>query len=763
MATIAQVEPQEIEKPADGQPDEGAEEAANPKDLLKDLPELQNVVKELAKHFMGLDKWPRRQEVIETRRQRYYWRGVQYIYWKNDSVGFMPVVAGQNIQVENENIDISRYTDVYNIFTPFGESLISTLIQNPPGINWQPEDMAKAVDITASQTAEKYQQKVEKDNDRKSLQLDVARFFYTDGRTVLYTRREGDVDLITAHGVLESKVIPMTVNRREDLVFASVSDEIDVYQAKDKYKDYKDKISKGSASLGESSYERIARLGVLQGTRAQMQSGDAFEHVISRHQIFLRPSTFEKISKKEDKDQILAIFPDGIKAIFCGDAYCGSENVSMDDQLTIRWPGPGDGMNRQSMGARMVPLQDVFNDEINLWHEAHDYCVPTLFMYSETGDIDAIREQSSAPGTVVPFTSLPPGATSAASAFYAAVLEGIPDTLPKFIEFVQGPLAQFISGAFPALFGGDTGDNDTAKGISIQRDQAMGRMGLPWGSLQELFAGAYLQAVRSAVKNAGDGDKFNFNFMDRAGNPVNEELSMADLKAGNFKCSPDADASFPETTNSKKQTFQLLMTAAERNPLLAEVISQPDNMEFGWQVIGLPDLVVPGAIARNKQLIEIDQLLKESPVPPSIDEIKAIVTQQGQAGDQNLLKKMAEWEQEAQAAQAAGKEPPPMPIPDEMMEPSIEIDAACDFNKYEWQAVQDWLSSPERRKQDMKNNHQGVLNVRLHGLKHQQAYMMEQAAMSGAGAPPSTGPRQAAPILDKNAAGAQPHTAPPAQ
>jgi hypothetical protein len=95
-------------------------------------------------------------------------------------------------------------------------------------------------------------------------------------------------------------------------------------------------------------------------------------------------------------------------------------NADMDDHLTVEFPIPGDGMNRPSQGKRVVPVQDTFNDEINLWHEAHDYCIPTTFMYSETGDIEAIRSQVSQPGNIVPFTALPPGATSAAEAFFGA-------------------------------------------------------------------------------------------------------------------------------------------------------------------------------------------------------------------------------------------------------------------------------------------------------------------------------------------------------
>lgn len=684
----------------------------DPLDLLKDRPELQTAVKSACKHFLGLDKWVRRSEIIETRRQRFYWRSDQYILWKNDATGFIPVTGGTSV----DGTQMPRYTDVYNIYTPYGESLLSTLVQNAPGINWQPADPSKPKDGTASKTAEKYQQKIERDNDRKKIQSDVARLFYTDTRTILLCERNQEgIEEISAHGTLETKVVPITSSCRKDLVAVFVSDEIDIYHAKGNYKSYAQGIIEGASSLGESSYERIARLGVLQGTALLMQAGDAFAHMVTRHKCFLRPCTFDKIDEKY-RDEIAAMFPEGLKATFCGEQYCGSENISMDDQISIGFPGPGDGMSRPSMGKRVVPLQDVFNDEMNLWHEAHDYCVPTLFMYSETGDINAIREQISEPGNVVPFTSLPPGASSAESAFYAAVLEGIPETLPQLVQLIQGPLAEFISGAFPALFGGDTGDNDTAKGISIQRDQAMGRMALPWGSLQKLFASAYTQAVISVVKNASDDDNFSYSITDKTGKQVTEEIAIADLKGGNTTCIADEDSSFPESTNAKRQTYQTLMAAAERNPILAATMAEPDNQEYGHEVIGLPDLVVPGAESRNKQLIEIEELLAGSPIPPSFQEIEV-------AGKTNpaIVQQMMQWIQTNQQNSISGQPPEPLPILPGLTQPSVAVDPQFDNNPVELETCKVWLSSEARRKQEAKGNFAGIDNVRLHALAHMTA------------------------------------------
>src|ERR1035438_10732387 len=93
-------------------------------DPIADNKAMQTVVQNLAKYVIGLDKWARRQEVMDARRQRFYWRNDQYIYWKSDAVGFIPATAGAVTTVDIEG-EMPRYTDVYNIYTPYGESLIT--------------------------------------------------------------------------------------------------------------------------------------------------------------------------------------------------------------------------------------------------------------------------------------------------------------------------------------------------------------------------------------------------------------------------------------------------------------------------------------------------------------------------------------------------------------------------------------------------------------------------------------------------------------
>jgi len=63
----------------------------------------------------------------------------------------------------------------------------------------------------------------------------------------------------------------------------------------------------------------------------------------------------------------------------------------------------------------------------------------------------------------------------AARCFQPDAAEVRPD-LAQHAAGLLGPVAQILTGAFPALFGGAMSNNDTASGYAMARDQTMGRI-----------------------------------------------------------------------------------------------------------------------------------------------------------------------------------------------------------------------------------------------------------------------------------------------
>jgi hypothetical protein len=705
---------------------------------------LQSVVKNLVSHFSGIEKFTRRQEVMETRRQRFFWRNDQFIYWNYQMWAFVPVTGGGGVGSSSGNsVDSPSEMNVYNIYTPFGESLIAPLAQNPPGVHFEPDNPMNPTDVSKAKASEKYKEQIDRDNTMKALRTEVARLMYTDNRLVLYTRPISDEQelgedengkpntkqLITAHGTLESKVVPLTARTRGDLVAAFISDEMEINLAKETYPDAADKIMEGASSAGESAYERFARLGVLQGSKLLAQAGDALKHVVTRHRVWLRPAAFNH-APKEYIEQLKELYPSGCKVIICGEAYCTSRDESMDDKLSIGFASPGDGMSRPSMGKRMIPLQMAFNDGMNQWEEANKECIPVTYIDNRLIDGDAIREQISQPGNHI-LVDVPPGYASIGDAFYEEVSPGTAVGVETFLQLINGPLAQFMSGALPALQGQGEENNQTKGGIQILRDQALGRLGIPWGLFQELWAETYRQSIEGAASLADDDSSFTYEKKNKQGKVTStEQVKFSTLKAGNVRAYPDLDSSFPETTNAKRQTFMGLAGQAD-NPMIAETLAEPDNQEMAHDLIGLPDLVIPGAEARQKQLLEIQKLLKETPIPPPPQAFQMLMQQKP-----DMAVVIKSYLQQAESAQQTGKPlplPPPALVP--LFAPSIDVEED-DYHNYESDVVKRWLSSEERREQDAKGNQLGVLNVKLHKKHHDAAIQAAQAGQQQ-GKPPS--------------------------
>ena len=359
-----------INSVAEQEPDEDIElqdDKQGNHDLKTRDPQLVSAMLALLKHFGELDRFSRRQEVVETRRQRFYDRGYQYIYFNANSYVFVPVVGGVTVNAGDETVAMPRYTNVYNIYKPYRRNFTAPLTQNPPGVSFEAADPTKELDRKSAETAEKYVEYIQQVNPEKKLQQEIARLFWTDGRVALWTRTVEDAgrfgkdesgdpkseEVTDAYGVLECKVIPIVAKNQCDVIFFCVSDEPEINVAKTKYEWVNGEIKSGPSEMGETAYERNARLGVLQGTRLWAQSADAFAHLVTRHVAFFRPDAYQQAPASE-RDKLKQMFPDGLKMTVTGDAYCESFNKSPDDELTVRHALDGDGMNRPSWGKDAV-------------------------------------------------------------------------------------------------------------------------------------------------------------------------------------------------------------------------------------------------------------------------------------------------------------------------------------------------------------------------------------------------------------------------
>lgn len=644
-------------------------------------------IEQLVSGILKEDRAARRAEVRRAWQQRAFKAGIQHLWYDTTSWSYLlPQASGE---------ELPRFMDVYNIYTPHWRSFVSILSQNPPGVNFVPDDLQVGRDITAANYAEKMRHRVDRLAHMKDAQMEAADLFCTDGRTIARTRIDSEGELrVTMHGVLESKV-PVYVRKMEKWSYCILSEEQDIWHIKEEFPDFADDIEPGDDSSAESNYERYARLMIL-GNRRGYDSGDAFKNLATRHEAWIRPARYKKLPDAV-QDEVAEAFPDGLRATIVSGKCVDCIEETMESALTVQWPAPGQGQIRPSMLHDLVPIQEAFNDILNLIREHGEYSIPARWV-ADTVDGEAIAEQVSAPGVTHQIT-VPSGSSIEDLVF----VEPTP-TLPA--ELIQNTdrlltLAQFTTGDLPSLFGEGTPDQETASGQKMLSDQAKGQLSPAWAGIQWLFAGVYSIAVKLAAQLSPESTAVE-------GSTGQDTFNPSAILEGNWGCYPDTNSSFPESMADKRASLQsVLSQVGQADP---SIVLQPDNLKLIKQYSGLTDLIFPGAEARDKQLEEIEQLLQEHPVPD--------------------MSQMQQWQQAAQQAQMQGQQPPPPPL-----KSSIDI-GRYDFDQPEFDKCKEWLSSPACREEQRKGNVLGIQNVELHAAQHEQRLQQNAQANGPKPEPP---------------------------
>jgi crotonobetainyl-CoA:carnitine CoA-transferase CaiB-like acyl-CoA transferase len=260
----------------------------------------------------------------------------------------------------------------------------------------------------------------------------------------------------------------------------------------------------------------------------------------------------------------------------------------------------------------------------------------------------------------------------------------------------MGPISQFLTGAFPALFGGAMSNNDTASGYAMAREQAMGRIGLVWRRMKFFHADIMLLAVDCFRRNRphdvevtllGAGSAFESKW-----------IRLADLK-GNLFSYPETDEQYPTLWSQQRAVLMQMMGSPD--PQMQTLLSHPENMALIKRLLGLEEFVIPDEESRNKQYREIAQLVAEAPVVRTQD----VTHLTGTASEADVIL------------------------------PSVLPDEFADNHAVELEICMRWFSSDAGQVAKVESP-LGYANVRAHAMFHREYLLKQQAATAGvAGAP----------------------------
>jgi hypothetical protein len=553
-------------------------------------------------------------------------------------------------------------------------------------------------------------------------------------------------EVITIVGALELKTPPWA-NDMAEYPYLQWNMEVHMARLRAAYPHAADKIGPPVATSMQE-YERLARLAQSQGGPLT-EGGDFNINLITFQRTWLRPWAFFALDDKSLRDELLQLFPDGAYVAFAGDVYCESRNENMDDHWRVMHALPGDGSSgRPALGDSLISVQERFNTLSNLQIETYEYGIPPIYADSEVLDFDSLQSQTAEPGAHYPARAKP--GQSLASGFFQPEAASVPPDLSEHAANLMGPVAQFLTGAFPALFGGSMSNNDTAAGYSMARDQAMGRIGLVWRRMKFFHSDVMLLAVDCFRKNRPND--VEVTLLGAGAAFESKWIRLADLK-GNLFSYPETDEQYP--TLWAQQRAVMLQLMGSPDPQIQAMLSNPDNLALVKRLIGLEELVIPDEESRTKQYREIAQLVAEAPIVVRSDANGAVVPNPtasfADGGEGSAVSSEAATQRQiprtpSRVPASAGESRRTRDSARndkvrgggadiELTLPSIMPDEFADNHAVELEACMRWFSSDAGQVAKIESP-SGYANVRAHAMFHREYLLKQQrqSAQSQAGA-----------------------------
>jgi hypothetical protein len=405
-------------------------------------------------------------------------------------------------------------------------------------------------------------------------------------------------------------LLPPAAAEQADFPFLAREREVDKGKVRATYPDLADKITSGSqgiSSTAGTSIDRRARAESVHGTTIDgatifIDNLDA----VTLSEWWFRSTAFYQIDDKKSRDELLAAFPDGCKVTWANDVFCEARPESMDDHWSICHALPGRGQIREPIFASLVPVQELANDIVNIIRDVIELTLPIIFIDAQLLKMSAWKKSKVTPGGAYSVT--PRAGRSVSDGFGQTQPGQMPEYITTFLTDLRTTIAQFLTGAFPAAYGGGTGGNTTAQGIQMETNAALGRISMFLTKIRSHYSSFMPLVINDFEKNG----RAPMAIVDRnaGGTLTTTKVTPDELKRGSAKTIPEFDESFP-TTWPQKQAL-LLQLKASPSPQDVSMIARHKNTEKMKTTLGI-DLAYPGEEAYSMQWQQIDELLASEP------------------------------------------------------------------------------------------------------------------------------------------------------
>lgn len=599
--------------------------------LQDDDPELVSAMKRIVKSLATGILVARRFQIYRAGRAELYNLGKQNSFWAGADEAWMGVTSnGSIVPADASDAEGTNYT--LNFYKGYCESFETAASQAVPSVPFHPEDSNRGEDIEAAKSATDASEFISRNNDAPMLMQKLAYHGFNSGLFAVYVRSvtdgqrfgwEPDPDtgeltdvpksreLLSVHGALDITV-PLWADNQAECDYLSWHLDIPKSLAKATYPWAASKIATTGTLSDDDLLARLFRVAVRGNIRPTMPA-DALEDMVTLLRIWVRPSRYWEITDDDLRNKLLEKFPAGFVSHWCGGSYCAAMNESLDDHWTIECASEGRGMARPGIGDSFIEVQDQINILSNLFHQYLIYGIPPIFHDAKALNREALKNWEASPAQYMP-VNMREGMDDLRKLFWNPDPAQVPAALISRLDSLAGAIGQFLTGIYPALMGAglEGAAQDTAHGMQIQLNQAMGRVALFYRRMRSVYQRSMLLAVREFARNRDKDVSLSIGVAASTKKP--RRIDPIAIRKGNFNVYPEADEGYPALYSDKRGLLQQLMQMASKDPALAAALDDPANQAYFKSVFGLSELVIAGETSRQKQLKEIDDLLSGVPV-----------------------------------------------------------------------------------------------------------------------------------------------------
>ncbi len=353
-----------------------------------------------------------------------------------------------------------------------------------------------------------------------------------------------------------------------------------------------------------SSYERWAR-----------QPSEAFDtqetDLVTFRRVWLRPWAYYMIKDDIMRQEMQTRYPSGVYFLLLNNLFAEAVEENIDDHWTLSESPTSMYIHAAPLGRPLRDIQDMTNDMYNLTLRTVLYGIPMTFAESNAIDWDKFSESPSEPGMVYPAKVMP--GQNLDGMFHTVKTANLSREVDSFSQALDLK-GQFVSGAFPSIYGGTMQRSGTYREYESSRNQALQRLSLIWKMLNVWWKDGTFKSCKEYAKHVTVDE----SYAKRTGEDsfVNVWIKRAELQGKIGEVEAESSDQFPISDMQRRDVMiNLLSSPAQAvQQFFSSVVAHPENIGSVTRLLGFGELYIPGNDQRNKQLVENLQLMVSEPI-----------------------------------------------------------------------------------------------------------------------------------------------------